>query len=244
MTAAGLARIGRALGDPRRAAMVVALLDGRRWRVGELAEVAGVGVPTASDHVACLAESGVVTVTHEGRCTYVTIASADVAEAVELVSALAGTDAGAGAAHPRSSYRQVAERRRLHQARTCYDHLAGSLGVAVHDGLLARGALSDRGGLAVPPTAQRWWERELGIDLGQLRAARRPLARECLDWTERRPHLAGSLGAALCRTAFERHWVRRPDRTRRLLVTEEGAAALDELLGVRYAETSDSWSAN
>jgi hypothetical protein len=217
--------------------MAVALLDGRRWRVGELGDLTGVGAPTASDHVACLVDAGVVTVTREGRCSWVELASQRVAETVELMT---GQDPALPVA---TSYRVASERRRLAQARTCYDHLAGSLGVAVHDALVARGALLLTGRSGVPAELRSWWTG-LGVDLDALGAARRPLVRECLDWTERRPHLAGGLGAALCTAAFDAGWVRRADRTRRVVVTPQGREAFAARLGVTYAGTSDCWSAN
>jgi hypothetical protein len=217
--------------------MAVALLDGRRWKVGELAQVAGVGAPTASDHVACLGDAGVVVVTRAGRCTHVELASARVAETIELMTAGA-TDGVA----PASSYRQVSQRRRLAQARTCYDHLAGSLGVALHDAAAAAGAISTTGTPTVPRRGRAWWG-DLGIDLDDVYAVRRVAVRECTDWTEQRPHVAGALGAALCTKAFEAGWVRRADATRRVVVTAAGRDVFAGL-GIGYAGTSDRWVAN
>lgn len=142
-----------------------------------------------------------------------------------------------GRAAPASSLRAVGERRRLAQARTCYDHLAGRLGVAVTEALVRRKALDGSSGLALPRRGESWFTA-LDIDLAGLRAGRRPLVRECLDWTERRPHLAGSLGAALCARFVERQWVRRTDRTRRLEVTAPGLRALEELLGITGADVA------
>jgi DNA-binding transcriptional ArsR family regulator len=234
---AALARFGRALGDPTRATMAIALLDGRRWKVGELADVAGVGAPTASDHVACLSDAGVVVVTREGRCTHVELACARVAETIELMTAGA-----ADVVAPASSYRQVSERRRLAQARTCYDHLAGSLGVALHDAAASAGAITTSGSPAVPRGGRSWWA-DLGVDLDGVYAAKRVAVRECTDWTERRPHVAGALGAALCTKAFDAGWVRRADATRRVVVTAAGRDVFGGL-GIGYAGTSDRWVAN
>jgi hypothetical protein len=119
-------------------------------------------------------------------------------------------------------------------ARTCYDHLAGRLGVAVLDALVARQILDGSSGLTLGRGGGRWFA-DLGVDLEDLQGSRRAFIRECVDWTERRPHLAGSLGAALCDQFMERQWVRRTDRTRRLEVTAPGQRALGDLLGIEAA---------
>lgn len=205
--------------------MVLALLDGAAWTVTELARAAEVSLSTASEHVSVLVESGIATEERQGRCRYVTLAGTAVAEAVETFSALVQPQ-------PARSLRAISERQRLATARTCYDHLAGRLGVAVFDAMVQQRLI--RSGSGVTPGGRRWLA-DLDIDVHALGAAKRPVFRECLDWTERRPHLAGAVGAALCARFVERQWVRRPDRTRRLELTAPGRRALTELLAIEPA---------
>lgn len=222
----GIAPVARVLGDDSRAAMCSAMLDGRAWTVGELADAAGVGKAAASEHVARLAEAGLVVTECAGRRKYVRLAGPHVAEVLELLGTLADDDA------PRS-LRAVSARRRLAAARTCYDHLAGRLGVAVTDALLDRGVL--RPGLSLTREG-RDFLRGIGVDVVPLEEQRRPLLRTCLDLTERRPHLAGGLGAALLGVAEDRGWVRRPPHGRALEVTCRGERELEELLGIGPAD--------
>ena len=223
-----VASVACLLGDESRAAMCLAMLDGRSWTVSELAETAGVGLPAASEHVARLADGGLVRTETQGRHKYVRLAGPQVAEVLEALG-------GLGAPSPAGSLSAVRERDRIAAARTCYDHLAGRLGVRVHDRLLARRLLRRSGGLRVTGTGRAWFAA-LGVDLDGLETERRPLLRECLDLTERTPHLAGALGAALCEAFVERDWVRRRPRSRALEVTPLGARAVADLLGVTPAD--------
>ncbi|MGZ4438248.1 MAG: transcriptional regulator [Nocardioidaceae bacterium] len=220
----GLAEVARLLGDHSRATMCVAMLDGRAWTVSELAAEAGVGKAASSEHVSRLAAAGLVLTETCGRNRYVRLAGPQVAEALELLGALAHepTPTSLGA---------VRDRRRLAAARTCYDHLAGRLGVAVTDALVAGGLLRVSPGLHLT-RAGRAWFADLGVDVDRLGAGRRPVLRDCLDLTERRPHLAGALGAALFDVAVDRAWVRRPARGRTLEVTCRGERELETLLGI------------
>jgi DNA-binding transcriptional ArsR family regulator len=185
-----LAALGRLLASPARAAMLDALFDGRSWAVGELAAVAGVAVSTASEHLRLLRGGGLVVDVRDGRRRLFRLSGPEVAEALELLGTLAPRTAVSG-------LKESARNGALHRARTCYDHLAGRLGVAVADALLERRLLlGAEDGFAPTPLGERAFAR-VGIDVGALRRSRRPLARACLDWSERRPHLAGGLGAAL-----------------------------------------------
>lgn len=226
--ASSLAAVARLLGDESRAAMCLSMLDGGCWTVSELANEAGVGQPAASEHVARLASGGLVETENQGRSKYVRLAGPHVARVVEALSMLA-------APSPAQSLNAVRERRRLAAARTCYDHLAGRLGVAVHDSMLDARLLHRRGGLCVTRSGRAWFA-DLGIDIAALEEERRTLVRDCLDLTEQRPHLAGHLGAALCATFLEREWVRRPDRSRALVVTPVGERAAGDLLGITPAD--------
>jgi hypothetical protein len=121
------------------------------------------------------------------------------------------------------------------RGRTCYDHLAGRLGVAVTDALAGRGLLDRDGGLALTEAGRAWLATELGIEAADLRSGRRPLARACVDWTERRPHLAGLAGARICERLMQRRWIVRIGSGRAVRVTASGASALHDLLGIDAA---------
>jgi DNA-binding transcriptional ArsR family regulator len=220
-----LAETAGLFADRTRAAFCLALLDGRAWTAGELARHAGVRPSTASGQLSRLVAGGLLTEERQGRHRYVRLAGPEAAALVEALGAYAPDTP-----RPRSlraSVRLSAEAR----ARTCYDHLAGRLGVVLADAMIARGlvASGSGSGLTVTPTGRAWLADALGYERPP--GARRPLVRGCLDWTERRPHLAGALGACLCATALERQWVRRAGSGRAVKVTTEGAEAFRELLG-------------
>jgi DNA-binding transcriptional ArsR family regulator len=225
-----LAALAAHLADDTRASFCVALLDGRAWTAGELARHAGVAASTASEHLSRLVAAGLLTERRQGRHRYVELADARTAEMLEdLLSHLGPLEE-----RPRT-FRAGQTAAALAGARTCYDHLAGRLGVAVHDAMLDARLLSRREGLAVTARGRDWFAG-LGIDLDALEGQRRAFLRDCVDLTERRPHLAGHVGAALCDTFADRDWVRRPDRSRALVVTPLGERALGELLGIRPAD--------
>ncbi|MEU9042558.1 MULTISPECIES: winged helix-turn-helix domain-containing protein [unclassified Kitasatospora] len=226
-----LAALAALLADPTRAAFCSALLDGRAWTAGELARHARVAPSTASEHLSRLIAGGLLAEERQGRHRYVRLASPAVATLLEDLTSFAESG-GSGTSTPRSlgeATRLSAEAR----ARTCYDHLAGRLGVAVADALLARGLVADEAGLAVTERGREWLAAQ-AIELPPRSGRRgaRPVVRSCLDWTERRSHLGGALGAALFRTALDRAWVERIGSGRALRVTPDGGRALRELLGV------------
>ncbi|MCO6416943.1 winged helix-turn-helix domain-containing protein [Siccirubricoccus sp. KC 17139] len=225
---AGLAAL---MGDPARAAMLQALLSGEALTAGELARAAGIGAPAASAHLARLVEGGLVLVHPQGRHRYHRLAGEEVAAAIEMLGGLATAVTPA---------RRWPHGEEFRQARLCYDHLAGRLGVALY------GALTGRDWIA--PAAGGWQATEvgesglaaLGVDLAAARRARR-FACDCMDWSERRAHLAGGLGREIAACCLRRHWLRRlpplregdPLARRRLALTPEGARQLDAALGVR-----------
>jgi len=213
------------MGEPARAAMLVALLDGRSLPASELAAIAGVKPPTASAHLAQLVEGGLVTDRRLGRHRYFALAGPDVADAVEAMQRIAPRQAV-------SSYRQSATAERLAEARSCYDHLAGRVALRLADALVAEGAIAPleagRPGRILPSAgagtlAMRLGLLEVGAD------GRRPAVRGCLDWTERRPHIAGRLGAHLLDAVLTEGWVSRVPGDRSLRVTDAGRAALAAL---------------
>lgn len=213
------------LGDPTRATMLDALMDGRARPAGELARTAGIAPSTASEHLARLVAGRLLVVEPSGRERLYRLASADVAEVLEALSRL-------GSEQPVSSLRAAGRRDALQAARTCYDHLAGRLGVAVTDALIARDVLRSHDGSFELSEDGAVFLAEIGVDVDGARARKRVFARSCLDWSERRPHLAGALGAALADAALGHGWVRRRPNDRALDVTPHGVAALRERLGV------------
>jgi DNA-binding transcriptional ArsR family regulator len=217
-------------GDPARAGMLHALLDGRALTASELARVAGVTPQTASGHLARLSAAGLVRVAKQGRHRYHRLASPAVAQMMESIMQVA-----AGLARPQLT---VGPRdQALRAARTCYDHLAGTLAVALADALVGAGhvELSDDSGL-VTESGLALLGR-VGVDVAALGSAKgkrggRLACRPCLDWTERRPHLAGRLGAALCTHCLAQGWIRRVDGSRAVTVTPKGERGFRESFGV------------
>ncbi|WP_335988956.1 ArsR/SmtB family transcription factor [Glycomyces sp. MUSA5-2] len=224
-----LAEVAAVLADPTRATFCVALLDGRAWTAGELARVAGVSAPTATGHLHRLVDSGLCTERRQGRHRYVQLADPETAA---LIESLAGHfPAAAAPTGLRASTASAA----LARGRTCYDHLAGRLGVAVTDAMTGRGLIDRDAGFALSDKGRDWMTAELGVDTATWSAGRRPAAKECLDWTERRSHLAGLAGAAVCARFLEAGWIRRIGSTRAVRLTGPGAEALERLLGLDAA---------
>jgi DNA-binding transcriptional ArsR family regulator len=210
-----LAEIAHLMGDPARANMLHALMDGRALTAKELAFLAGVAPQTASGHLAKLLQGGLIGVAAQGRHRYYRLAGAEVAAALEGLMVLSGAQA-----HGRKLPSRVGAE--LAHARTCYDHFAGRLGIAIHDALVAGGHLTvaDGGyGLARSGVAVF---AALGVDPAAASRGRRAALRPCLDWSERRPHLAGALAAALACRCFEAGWVRRIKDSRAVVLTDEG----------------------
>ncbi|GEC06726.1 transcriptional regulator [Streptomyces spinoverrucosus] len=227
--APALAQLAGLIADETRAACLLALLDGRAWTAGELARHAGVAASTASEHLGKLIAGGVLAEERQGRHRYVRLADARIAQLVEDLAAQVAPDA---VARRPNGLREASAGSAMARGRTCYDHLAGRLGITVTDALTARGLLRQDTGFALTDAGLGWFD-SAGIRLD--RTGRRPLARACLDWTERRPHLAGVAGAALCRHALDTGWCVRIGSERAVKVTPPGERALKELLGVDAA---------
>lgn len=225
-----VAEVAAAISEPARAAMLGVLMDGRALTAAELAHVAGVTPQTASTHLARLAQVELIAVAQQGRHRYHRLAGPAVARMLEgLMQHASGQDWVKR--KPRTGPRDEAMRR----ARTCYDHLAGRLGVAIADALIQRGhiEIEDDAGL-ITESGERLFAR-IGLELAGTKKGHlvsRPLCRVCLDWSERRPHLSGRLGAALCRHGFDQGWIRRIDKSRALIVTPKGQTSLKSALGV------------
>ncbi|TDC53655.1 ArsR family transcriptional regulator [Actinomadura sp. KC345] len=219
------APVAALLGDRARAAMLTALLDGRPLAAGELARAAGVSAQTASAHLGRLLDGGLVTVVRQGRHRYYRLRGSEVAQVIEALSRISPPVEV-------RSLRQSRDARRLHAARTCYDHLAGEAGVALFAALVDGGLIEagGQGACEVTPKGEERFEA-LGLDLAELRKERRRFAWECLDWTERRPHLNGALGAALTGRMIELGWFERGTTRRALSVTEAGYRGLADSFG-------------
>jgi len=211
------------LADRSRAAICLALLDGRAWTAAELAATAGIARPTATAHLNALVAGGVLTEVRQGRHRYLRLAGPEQAQLIEDLATLAGRPA------PARSLRTVRAAADLSAARTCYDHLAGVVGVTIYTALVARGVLTEEP--AVTAAGREWFVSVAGPAV--LRpATSRPLVRTCLDWTQRQPHLGGALGAALCREFISRGWIERRRDSRAVRVTSTGLLALRDLLGI------------
>ena len=217
------------IADPTRATMLMALADGRARPAGELAYAAGVTAQTASSHLAKLLAGGLLSVETQGRHRYYRLAGSHVALALENLASIAPVSSS-GAVHRMPRSREAQE---LQFARCCYDHLAGSLGVAVTQALEDRGFISAAADKQFEVTHDGMgWFSAMGVDVAALKPARRGLARQCLDWTERRHHLAGPLGVELMSRLCAIGWVRRSKSSRAVQVTPKGWAGLKEQLGV------------
>lgn len=210
-----LARIAALIGDGARARMLWALMGGEALTATELASAACVTQQTASSHLAKLLEAQILAVRRQGRHRYFSFARREIAQLLENLTNIAETTA------TRGSHWGSADPG-LRRARVCYDHLAGDSGVFLFDSLVSRKLItSDTDGLRLTETGREFC-RNFGIDLTALERLRRPLIRECLDWTARRTHLAGALGAAMLTQCVERGWVRRLKSSRVLMFTAGG----------------------
>lgn len=219
------AGVARLLANPARSAVVDALQAGRPLAAGELARLAGVRASTISEHLGMLVDGGLLTVIHAGRHRYYQLASPAVAEALEAFSHLCP-------ATPVRSLRQSSAARSFGLARTCYDHLAGALGVALLDALLVRAWLvGGEPDFAVPEAGEAKFTA-FGVDVAACRRSRRQFARPCLDWTQRRMHLAGALGAAITSALTSRGWLRPDSADRGLRITPAGQSGLRATFGI------------
>ena len=217
--------IASLLGDPGRANMLTALMGGQALTAGELAREAGVTAQTASSHLAKLQAGGLIVGRKQGRHAYFGLSGEDVAAVIE---ALMGLAARTGHTRVRTGPKEPAMRK----ARVCYDHLAGELAVSMLEHLTARGFVSEAGeNLSLTPTG-RTFMAALGLNLPDLDRSRRPLCKGCLDWSVRRTHLAGALGAALLDRFYALGWASREAGTRLVNFSPRGLEAFREIFGV------------
>lgn len=231
MNEPNIAFVANLLADPSRAAMCLSLAGGEARPAGELAARAGISAQAASNHLAKLIAGRLLRVEQQGRWRYYRLNGADVGHAVEALSVVAPSAAYAPAVNGTGE-----AARRIRNARTCYSHLAGRLGVALADALLAERWIEDDGHrYRVTPAGTRSLHG-IGIEVAPRRT--QPPARRCIDWTERRPHVAGPVGTALAQVALDRGWVRRLRGTRAVAVTPLGRTQLAKVFNLRWEEHS------
>ncbi|MEE3047324.1 MAG: winged helix-turn-helix domain-containing protein [Pseudomonadota bacterium] len=218
-----IARVAALLGDPARANMLTALMGGRALTAAELAQEAGVTPQTASSHLAKLESGQIVVPRKQGRHRYFTLSGPDIVEALEVLMGIANR-----VGHNR--VRTGPKDPELRKARVCYDHLAGDMGVALFDGLI-KGKLIENtvNGVGLTDAGVAFSDK-FGIDLEALRRKRRPLCRECLDWSARQSHLAGSFGAAMLDRFYELGWARRVAESRIVRFERDGERQFRDLV--------------
>jgi DNA-binding transcriptional ArsR family regulator len=229
ITGAIIAEIAALVGDPARATMVSSLLDGRALTASELAQAARITPQTASTHLAKLTAAGLLSVVRNGRHRHFRLASPAVAGMIEGIVAVA--------LEKRPRYRPLSRQARaLNAARVCYDHLAGRLSVDLIDSFVAREYVVLEDGVAEITRAGARFFTGFGITLPAPSATRHRFCRLCLDWTERRPHLAGGVGAAITERCFDLGWMERMERSHAVIVTPPGRRGLLKVFGI---DTSD-----
>ena len=217
-----IAHVAALIGDPARANMLTALMSGKALTVSELAEEAGVTIQTASSHLSKLDDGGLLRPRKQGRHKYFALASDEVAHVLE---GLMGLAAGTGHLRKRTGPRDA----ELRQARVCYNHLAGDMGTHMFDSLMAQGHLRLNGEDLELTATGATIAKDLGVAVEDLRKARAPVCLECLDWSERRSHLAGSLGRAFLSRFEELSWAKRDRKTRVVTFSTKGMAAFHSL---------------
>lgn len=225
-----IAQIAALIGDSARARMLFALIDSRELSASELASRAQVSPQAATAHLRKLTGGGLIGVRSAGRQRLFTLSSVRVARAVETLASIAPVG-------PVNSLNQHTTMERLRQARSCYDHLAGQLGVAVTDAMLHRGVLAGSSEHFRLTRSGASFLSEIGIEVEPLREHRRTLVRACLDWTERRAHLGGSIGAALLDRFVANQWLLRNSNDRALQITPDGHSALSRFFGPIVSHT-------
>ncbi|EFU40695.1 putative transcriptional regulator, ArsR family protein [Paenibacillus vortex V453] len=216
-----ISQIASLVSDASRAAILTALLDGRYHPAGELAHMANIKPQTASFHLSKMVTANLVTVEKQGRHRYYGIANQEVARIMETLLSISPPV-------EIRSLNQALEHKAIRHARTCYDHLAGSLGIQLTDSLLSAGVLSDVGDQFTVTEKGVAFFQTFQIDLERVKKKRRSFTHRCLDWSERRHHLAGALGHALLERLLELAWIQRMPKTRAISITPEGKRGLKE----------------
>jgi DNA-binding transcriptional ArsR family regulator len=229
ITAPIIAEVAALVGDPTRATMLAALLDGRALTASELALAARITPQTASTHLAKLTEAGLLSVVRKGRHRHFRLASPRVEDMIDGIVAVA--------LEKRPRHRPLSrEARALDAARICYDHLAGRLSVDLTDSFVAHEYVVLDDEAAEITTAGTRFLTQFGIELPRLRSTSRRFCRLCMDWTERRPHLAGAVGAAITKRYFDLGWLERMMRSQAVIVTASGRRGFRKTFGIDASE--------
>jgi DNA-binding transcriptional ArsR family regulator len=213
------------IGEPARATMLWKILDGRMHTATELAIAADLSAQNASMHLGKLVKAGLLSVTQRGRLKYYQFANPNVAYVIEAIANLVPKD-------NLVSQGEISDSSRIKYCRTCYDHLAGEVGVAITDKLLSRKIIAaNHKDFTISKSGVKWFDR-LEISIPELTQSKRALARKCLDWSEKRPHISGAVGAALANKLFDLKWLQRNKNSRIVLVTPLGQKKIYDLLGL------------
>lgn len=220
-----IAQVASLVSDASRAAILTVLLDGRYHPASELAYMAKIKPQTASFHLSKMVAANLVTVEQQGRHRYYGIQNQEVAQIMETLLSIAPPV-------KIRSLNQAAENEALRQARTCYDHLAGKLGIQLTNSLLSAGVISEVGDQYTVTEKGEDFFKVFQVDLGRVKRKRRSFTHRCLDWSERRHHLAGALGHALLERLLELHWIQRVPSTRAIKITPEGKKGLQEIFHI------------
>lgn len=220
-----IAQVASLIGDAARANMLSALMGGQALTAGELAHRAGVTAQTTSGHLAKLAEAELIAVEKQGRHRYYRLASADIARAIDALMVVAVSG-------PRRHHPVGPKDEALRLARTCYDHMAGRLAIAIAEAVGRAGYIVVSDGAGLVTDEGRRFFCDFGIDIETPPGSKRPLCRTCLDWSERRPHLAGRLGAALLDRSLALGWVARQADSRALRITRAGEGGFRTVFGL------------
>lgn len=216
------------MADRTRSTILAALMSGTAHTAGELARRSGVAASTASEHLQRLVDVGLVSMEPSGRHRYFSIASSEVARLIETIDAIDLTET-----EPPQRPRPGTE---LTYARSCYDHLAGHLGVLIYGGLIERRIVDPDQDLPVLTLEGEEWLNEIGIDLAALRQHRRPLMRTCLDWTQRQHHMGGALGSAMLDRMLSQKWLVRRSNRRALRLTASGRRGIERQFGIMLSQ--------
>ncbi len=220
-----MATIGAMIGSPARSAMLAELFDGRAITATELSQIANISPSTCSEHLSKLVQSGLLVCNQHGRHRYYSLSSSEVAEALEPLVHLVGLK-------PIPMRTASPQKKAIRDARLCYDHIAGKLGVQICNAMVDQKILTPASrDFELTKNGERFFEG-LGIDLAEIRSNRRMFARQCLDWSERKPHVAGALGAAFTNHSFKQGWIIRAKQRRVVVVTPKGKQAFFKRLGV------------
>lgn len=220
-----LSGVASLLGDKSRSVMLWNLMDGRSYTATELSLCADISPQSASNHLAKLVNAGILTVTKQGRHRYYSFASTEAAHVIESMATLLPPERDRVT---KSNPGPVG----IAHARTCYDHIAGRVGVALTESLVEHRLIDPSGEDYLVTDKGKDWFASLGLDVEEIRSQRRSFARQCLDWSERKPHLAGALGASLLQMMLKKNWARKMKMSRELFITAAGRSGLREMLNL------------